>query len=38
MEFLTGRGVRFDWNLRSFIVAVVGAVLLLAVTGMARRR
>jgi uncharacterized membrane protein YeaQ/YmgE (transglycosylase-associated protein family) len=38
MEFLTGRGVHFVFNLRSFVVAVIGAVLFLAVTGMARRR
>ena len=38
VELLTGRGVSFGWNWRSFIVAVVGAVILLAITGWGRRR
>lgn len=38
VEFLTGRGVSFDWNWRSFGVAVLGAVILLAITGWGRRR
>lgn len=38
LEFLTGRGFQIGFNLRSFVVAVVGAVLFLAITGIARRR
>jgi len=38
MEFLTGSDFSFSFNLRSFGVAVVGAVLLLAITGMNRKR
>ena len=38
MELLTGSDFSFGFNLRSFGVAVVGAVLLLAITGMNRRR
>jgi len=38
VELLTGRGVAFGWNWRSFIVAVIGAVILLAITGWGRRR
>jgi uncharacterized membrane protein YeaQ/YmgE (transglycosylase-associated protein family) len=38
VEVLTGSGVRFDWNWRSFAVAVLGAVILLAITGMGQRR
>ena len=38
MEFLTGSDFSFSFNLRSFGVAVVGAVLLLVITGMNRKR
>jgi len=38
MELLTGSDFSFGFNLRSFGVAVVGAVLLLAITGMNRKR
>jgi uncharacterized membrane protein YeaQ/YmgE (transglycosylase-associated protein family) len=38
VEVLTGSGVSFDWNWRSFAVAVLGAVLLLALTGWGQRR
>lgn len=38
MEVLVGFTPRFGWNIRSFLVAVVGAILLLAVTGMVGRR
>jgi uncharacterized membrane protein YeaQ/YmgE (transglycosylase-associated protein family) len=38
VEILTGRTISFDWNWRSFAVAVLGAVLLLAITGWGRRR
>jgi uncharacterized membrane protein YeaQ/YmgE (transglycosylase-associated protein family) len=38
MEILGGSVIRFAWNWRSFLVAVVGAILLLAVTGMVGRR
>jgi len=37
MELSTGAGFSFGWDWRSFLVAVVGAVLLLAVTGVAKR-
>ena len=37
MELLTGRNFIFGFNFRSFIVAVIGAVILLALTGVARR-
>jgi uncharacterized membrane protein YeaQ/YmgE (transglycosylase-associated protein family) len=38
VELLTGSGVRFGWNWRSFAVAVIGAVILLAITGWGQRR
>jgi len=38
IEFLTPSEVAFGWNLRSFVVAVFGAIVFLAVTGMFRRR
>lgn len=34
---LLGRDFDFNWNLTSFVVAVVGAVLLLAIVNFARR-
>jgi len=38
VQLVTGRGVGFGWNATSFVVAVVGAILLLAVFGATRRR
>ena len=38
MELLSGRAVAFGWNLRSFVVAVIGAMLLLGITGWYQRR
>jgi uncharacterized membrane protein YeaQ/YmgE (transglycosylase-associated protein family) len=38
VELVTGRGVSFGWDWRSFGVAVLGAVILLAITGWGRRR
>ena len=38
VEVLTGLDMRFAWNWRSFAVAVLGAVLLLAITGWGQRR
>jgi uncharacterized membrane protein YeaQ/YmgE (transglycosylase-associated protein family) len=38
LRVVTGQRVNFDWDLRSFIVAVMGAIVLLGVTGMFRRR
>ena len=38
MEILGGSVLPLGWNWRSFLVAVVGAILLLAVTGMVGRR
>lgn len=35
---LTGANMAFGWDWRSFLVAVVGAVVLLFITGAARRR
>ncbi len=37
MEVLTGHGFWIGFNLRSFIVAVIGSVVLLAIAGAARR-
>lgn len=37
MEVLTGHGFWIGFNLRSFAVAVIGSVLLLAIAGRARR-
>lgn len=37
MEFLTGRPIYFGWSIRSFGVAVLGAIVLLVVTGATRR-
>ena len=37
VSFLTNEGIDFGFNLRSFLVAVLGSVLFLVVTGMARR-
>ncbi len=34
---LTGRGTRFDWNIGSFVVAVIGAVVLLFILRLVRR-
>lgn len=33
-----GRGITFDWNPESFLVAVLGAILLLVITGRTRKR
>lgn len=38
MQLLTGRGFNFEFSIPSFIVAVIGAVLLLIITGAGRRR
>lgn len=38
LHLLTGRTITGAWRLDSFLVAVVGAVILLAVTGWFRRR
>ena len=37
VEVLTNREVTFAFNFRSFAVAVIGAIILLAITGAARR-
>lgn len=37
MQFVTGRDFNFAFNLASFVVAVIGAVILLVITGAARR-
>jgi uncharacterized membrane protein YeaQ/YmgE (transglycosylase-associated protein family) len=38
VEVLTNSNVSFGWDLRSFGVAVIGAVVLLAITGWGRRQ
>lgn len=38
MKLITGRGFNFEFSIESFIVAVIGAVLLLIITGAGRRR
>ncbi len=38
MQLVTGRGFDFEFNIISFVVAVIGAVLLLVITGAGRRR
>jgi uncharacterized membrane protein YeaQ/YmgE (transglycosylase-associated protein family) len=38
MQLLTGRGLDLSFDLRSFGIAVVGAILLLVITGATRRR
>lgn len=38
MDLLGFGGVNFGWNWRSFGVAVIGAIILLAITGWGRRR
>jgi uncharacterized membrane protein YeaQ/YmgE (transglycosylase-associated protein family) len=38
MQFVTGESFNFDFSWNSFIVAVVGAVLLLVVTGGTKRK
>jgi uncharacterized membrane protein YeaQ/YmgE (transglycosylase-associated protein family) len=37
IQLLTGVGVDIGFNLRSFLVAVLGAVVLLLIVGMVRR-
>ncbi len=36
-SLLTGRGTYFDWNVGSFIVAVIGALVLLFILRLVRR-
>ena len=38
MQFITGQNMNFGFNLPSFIVAVIGSVVLLVITGATRRR
>ena len=38
MQFVTQEKFNFDWNLNSFIVAVLGAIILLVVTGATKRK
>jgi uncharacterized membrane protein YeaQ/YmgE (transglycosylase-associated protein family) len=38
MQIATGQGLRFGFDIRSFVVAVLGAVVLLVITGATRRR
>ena len=36
-SLLTGQGTYFDWNLGSFVVAVIGALVLLFILRLVRR-
>jgi uncharacterized membrane protein YeaQ/YmgE (transglycosylase-associated protein family) len=38
VQVLTSEPVWFNWSLRSFGIAVLGAVVLLAITGWGQRR
>ncbi len=38
MQFITGQNMNFGFNLPSFVVAVIGSVILLVITGATRRR
>jgi uncharacterized membrane protein YeaQ/YmgE (transglycosylase-associated protein family) len=38
VEVVTGQNFSFTWSWRSFAVAVIGSVLLLAITGWGQRR
>lgn len=38
IQLVTGRGFYFEFSIESFIVAVIGAILLLVLTGAGRRR
>lgn len=37
-QIIMGQGLRFGFNMRSFAVAVLGAVILLVITGTGRHR
>ena len=37
-RFLTGNGMNFEWNIGSFLVALVGAVIVLFIWNMISRR
>lgn len=37
VQFITGANFNFDFDIRSFAVAVLGAIVLLVLTGAARR-
>lgn len=38
MQFITGRSFDFGFNLTSFVVAVLGSIVLLVITGATRRK
>jgi uncharacterized membrane protein YeaQ/YmgE (transglycosylase-associated protein family) len=38
VTFVTGEGVDFGFNLPSFVVAVLGSIILLVITGATRRK
>ncbi|MGQ9813565.1 MAG: GlsB/YeaQ/YmgE family stress response membrane protein [Candidatus Roseilinea sp.] len=38
MQLITGSRFTFDFTLPSFVIAVIGAILLLVITGAGRRR
>lgn len=38
MQFVTGENMNFGFNLPSFVVAVIGSVILLVITGATKRK
>jgi len=38
MQFVTGENMNFGFNLPSFVVAVIGSVILLLITGATKRK
>jgi len=38
LQLLTSGSVDWGWNMRSFVVAVFGAIIFLGITGIGRRR
>ncbi|MCA9921658.1 MAG: GlsB/YeaQ/YmgE family stress response membrane protein [Anaerolineales bacterium] len=38
MQFVTGSNFNFQFNLSSFVVAVIGSVVLLVITGATKRK
>ncbi len=38
MQFITGENINFGFNLSSFVVAVLGAIVLLLITGATKKK
>lgn len=38
MQFITGENINFEFNLSSFVVAVLGAIVLLLITGATKKK